>query len=63
MKYEASFAHRAGQYFDQVRTKGSQVYEHASHQARREQLQAQPMQKVQEPKQELMQTKGIGIGD
>lgn len=63
VKYEASFAHQASSYFDKVRAGGSNVYEHATHQTRREQLHAQPEQKVQERKQEPIKTKGFGIGD
>lgn len=63
VKYQADFAHQASQYFDSVRNGGSHVYEHAAHQARREQLQAQPQRKVQEREQEPTRSKGVGIGE
>lgn len=63
VKYQASFAHQISQYFDKVREGGGQVYEHASHQTRREQLQAQPQPKIQEREQGPAKSKGFGIGD
>jgi len=51
VKYQASFAHKMGAWFDEVRKIGGQVYEHAGSQTRREQLEAKPQQKAQEREQ------------
>jgi Plasmid recombination enzyme len=49
--YDSAFARQASQYFDLVRKGGGQVYEHTTHQTRREQLHAQPQQKAKEREQ------------
>lgn len=61
--YQASFAHQIGAYFERVREIEGEVYEHASSQTRREQLQVQPQQRIQEREQEPTKSRGLGIGD
>ncbi|OGX84987.1 hypothetical protein BEN47_15630 [Hymenobacter lapidarius] len=60
--YEANFASKIGVHFSRIREIGGEVYEHTGMQARREQLQAQPQQKIQEREQEPTKSKGFNIG-
>ena len=59
--YQPDFAPQASKYFELVREGGGQVYEHAPHQAQREKLTVQPVQKVQGPVVEPAQTKSTDV--
>jgi hypothetical protein len=62
LHYQAGFAPKVDAHFSRIREIGGEVYEHAGSQTRREQLKAQPHQKIQEREQEPTKSKDFGIG-
>lgn len=63
MKYSPNFTYQASRHFNLVREGIGKVYEQDIHQAKQEQLNAQPEQKTQERKQELTKTRRFAIID